>query len=696
MIMGTKIDQLGFKVNGKRFFPLGFNYWPRNMAVYLFPDYDSKAVERDMQVISELGGNCVRMFIRWEDLNPSPGVINRETLEKFDDFLAQAEKYNVKVVPCILVGHMSGQDWFPDWFRLKDEGITPEMNYQIIAQPPRKKERGKVRDFYRDPLSLENSKLQIKELLTRYKDNDTIISWDLSNENQYWMTPRTLEIGLNYVKEMFELMRQLDPNHALTYGMGKPDEGGSNFISFGTRSFAQYHDYYSVHVYPYWLYPMADLIMDFYVVYRPAFECCLAKMAGMPVQLQEFGMSDYYLVGLDNEVASELIRGYYNVTLWDVILNEIRGGVLTWCFCDFLPALGERNPYDHKRFELFYGVVDKDYSLKSSGEAFKKFVQFVDEVNIFEFSRSPAQIAVILPDRYNEFPGTKALQQLPSTKEDKDLKRATNHNHNKTLFSAFVFLKMGHFNFDFTSLFDLEPNLDQYQAVLLPNLYDLSERTIGKCLEFLEKGQNRLVYFSSNTTVPWNFSEDWQMVRTRKKRIYGAPLTPEIRNFIPEALEFKSIRAQCHLKTLKDGVTPILGEVENQNRPLAYERKYGNNKAVFLAIAPEINHTLVRKSYQNESGNLLYSYLLNSVGLRSEVECNNPLVEVGILYNSIKSEAILIAINHEFSQQKCRIKLMKEWKSIEEFYNSDFTSVQKDTIEFFVEAYGIKCFIVSF
>lgn len=66
-IMAIKIDDLGFIVNEKRFFPLGFNYWPKDMAVYLWEEYNSRVIEREMKIISELGANCIRMFIRWED-----------------------------------------------------------------------------------------------------------------------------------------------------------------------------------------------------------------------------------------------------------------------------------------------------------------------------------------------------------------------------------------------------------------------------------------------------------------------------------------------------------------------------------------------------------------------------------------------------------------------------------------------------
>ena len=113
-------------------------------------------------------------------------------------------------------------------------------------------------------------------------------------------------------------------------------------------------------MYPDWLYPRTRNLLDFYISYRNAYECCLAKVSEIPVQLQEFGLSNFMLISPDKKVRDDLLYGYFNVAFWDVILNEIRGGVLTWDFCDFLPELSNRNPYDHKDFELTFGAVDKN------------------------------------------------------------------------------------------------------------------------------------------------------------------------------------------------------------------------------------------------------------------------------------------------------------------------------------------------
>ena len=686
--MPTQIDNLGFIHNSKRFFPIGFNYWPRDMAVYLWEEYNSNVIEREMKIISELGANCIRMFIRWEDLNSEIGKINESFFSKFDDFITHAKRNDIKLIPTLLIGHMSGQNWFPDWFYVDDESENSNIQYQLIPKPPYGQPKIKCRDFYTDPLVLENSRLQIKEILSRYKDNDTIISYDLSNENQFWMMPKTPEIGTRYMKNMYEFIRGLDKNHPVTYGMGKPDEV-SGFISFGPKGLAQYNDYYSVHVYPEWLYPRNPKIFDFYICYRIAFECSLAKICGVPVQLQEFGLSDDFVDHVkDRKERDSLLYGYFNTALWDVILNEIRGGVLTWDFSDFLPKMIDRNPYDHVNYELNFGIVDNEYNAKPSGKAFQRFIHFVNEIDIADFSAPKAKIAVVLPDNFNKFP-KKTVRKLVFEDNWK--------NHSRALFSSFIFLKMCHQNFDFTSLYELEDNLDQYKLLILPNLYNLSEKTEKKILDFLMTGHERLVYLSSNLFVPKEIFGDvkYETQRIKKKSIICSPSIDSLKDIFPQNLEFKAVRYQCFPNFKDENVKPTLKENEMPNNIKMFHRNYdNNNRAVFLSISPEANHSTVRNSYKTETGDILYQSLIKWINLDNEIKCNNPLIEVGMLFNQNKSEALLIAINHDFSNQNCKIELKNSWKVIKEFYNSEFKSIDNKILEFEIKPYDNYIFML--
>jgi endo-1,4-beta-mannosidase len=76
------INNQNFKSKHNSFFPIGFNYWPRDSAIYLWKEYNSEAIERDMRIISELGANTMRIFVRWEDISPKTHKINERFFPK--------------------------------------------------------------------------------------------------------------------------------------------------------------------------------------------------------------------------------------------------------------------------------------------------------------------------------------------------------------------------------------------------------------------------------------------------------------------------------------------------------------------------------------------------------------------------------------------------------------------------------------
>ena len=106
----------GFYVNGKFFFPIGVNYWPRDIAVRLWKEYNPKAIEHEFQIMEDIGINNIRFFIMWDDILEKPEVMDQQFFPKFDHFHETARKHKITLTPTLFIGHMSGQNWFPDWF----------------------------------------------------------------------------------------------------------------------------------------------------------------------------------------------------------------------------------------------------------------------------------------------------------------------------------------------------------------------------------------------------------------------------------------------------------------------------------------------------------------------------------------------------------------------------------------------------
>ena len=53
-------------------FVLGVNYQPRRQALYWWQDFDAGEVREDFALIRELGLTKVRVFLLWDDFQPTP------------------------------------------------------------------------------------------------------------------------------------------------------------------------------------------------------------------------------------------------------------------------------------------------------------------------------------------------------------------------------------------------------------------------------------------------------------------------------------------------------------------------------------------------------------------------------------------------------------------------------------------------
>src|SRR6476661_8972280 len=53
-------------------FLLGVNYWPRRKAMYWWSDFDPGEVREEFALIRELGLHMARIFLLWDDFQPTP------------------------------------------------------------------------------------------------------------------------------------------------------------------------------------------------------------------------------------------------------------------------------------------------------------------------------------------------------------------------------------------------------------------------------------------------------------------------------------------------------------------------------------------------------------------------------------------------------------------------------------------------
>ncbi|MHA1821842.1 MAG: glycoside hydrolase 5 family protein [Promethearchaeota archaeon] len=740
----------GFFIKGKFFFPIGFNYWPRDVAIRIWKQFDPNAIERELKIIHENGFNCIRMFILWEDLNPRLNTLDDDFYTKFDIFVQLAKKYKVYLNPTLLIGHMSGQDWFPKYLLLpnseqeierinkiileyKSRGMTDisdlthikeehkkiikefgskPISYQLIKLPPRKIKEGYIRDIYLDQTTLNNSIMQIRELLGRYKDEPIIFSWDLSNENQYWMKPKSPRIGREYMKLMYETMKKADPNHPITYGMGKLTEI-TNFNSYGQDSFADFNDYYSVHVYPGpFYYPMTLRFLDFYTLYKLGFEVNIARVSGKPVQFQEFGIPDM-LIKLKILKGKRLLRGYYNVAVWSALMNFVRHGILSWCFVDFAKSQKKEEPYNHKKMELSFGNFDADYKIKESGRVMKRLAEFMNKIDFSKFKMKEPQVGIVMPENYNDYisnqkdrrpiesknaadekvnatinSGNSGPQISDSSlgpkssdsdfadsdnplKEIKSEKALIDNNINQTkaLFSAYLYCKMNGITPEFIDLNALskDSNLkNRIKLLILPNLKKLSQKSVNLLINFIKSGG--AIYISTNDFIPYQLFKDLGINFELKEEII-APKKKMILKKHPKKINLRLLPSKSIHSSTK---TSLKGE-NNEIKLITLNPQINLEKDVLTTIANvELNTNSIFDEYRpiikaelNRAQTIEIGWCFSHENQKDQKSSNNTPGKLFFLINSPE-------INHTFIRNAYR----KE--NFEKFYNFLFESSKID------------------
>src|SRR5690606_19159365 len=102
-------------VSTRQPFLQGVNYWPRRKAMYWWSDFEAAEVDDEFGVIASLGLDLVRIFLLWDDWQPSPDSVDEGCLANLVTVCDLAVKHGLRLDITFFTGHMSGPNWAPRW-----------------------------------------------------------------------------------------------------------------------------------------------------------------------------------------------------------------------------------------------------------------------------------------------------------------------------------------------------------------------------------------------------------------------------------------------------------------------------------------------------------------------------------------------------------------------------------------------------
>lgn len=325
---------------------VGINYWPARTAMRWWREFDRAEVARDFAAISGAGCDCVRVFLLWEDFQPASDSVSEVALARLVEVADVAADRELRIVPTLFTGHMSGANWIPEWAL----GGSGGGRFPVIA---RDRATGRVpRNWFTDDEIGGAQARLAHEAATALRGHAALWAWDLGNENSNVCVPETRDQARAWLARMADAIRGADASCAITIGLHLEDLEQDRRL--GPAEAAEVSDFLCMHGYPLyaqWARGDEDASLPAYLAEMTRW------LGGKDVLFEEFGMPSETT---EEEAAAES----YVARALDGLYEVGTTGAMVWSFADYVPEIWDRPPLDHAAHERFFGLWRADGSPK--------------------------------------------------------------------------------------------------------------------------------------------------------------------------------------------------------------------------------------------------------------------------------------------------------------------------------------------
>ncbi|KAK1360223.1 Mannan endo-1,4-beta-mannosidase [Heracleum sosnowskyi] len=321
------------KSRGGHFLLDGGYYYANGFNAYWLMDVASDPSQRDKvsSVFQQAVSNGLTLARTWafsdggyQPLQFSPGVYNEQMFQGLDFVIYEARRHGIKLILSLVNNYedYGGKNQYVNWARDQGEHITSDD------------------DFFSNPVVKGFYKNHINTILTRrnsitgvsYKDDNTIMAWELMNEPRCTSDPsgRTIQA---WITEMASYVKSVDKKHLLEiglegfYGESAPEDKQFNLnIETGTDFVANNQipgiDFATIHLYPDQWIPGTDKKSQ-RSFSEKWIDCHIQdaeRILHKPLLVTEFG---WRKSGFDKKTKEELLDTVFS----DIYLSARRGGV---------------------------------------------------------------------------------------------------------------------------------------------------------------------------------------------------------------------------------------------------------------------------------------------------------------------------------------------------------------------------------
>ena len=570
---------------------VGINYVASYVCTNFWEDWRPDRIEKDLENISLLGLEAVRVPMHCEFMEPAVGIFREEFEEHFRVFVNLCKKFGLYVMPWFLVG-VATQDYDVSWRR--------------------------GRSFFCEEM-IEAEKNHLRHFITPYAGEENILFWDICDEPEWYsrhpgadQLPYDRDKIASWVKEMYDAIKSVDGNHLVTLGFGHIANGN---YGMDLRDMSDILDMMVVTAYP----PINGEAIDLYRNNYALPYHVKMNTRGKPVFTCE--SPGYSSV----EFSDEIIGRFYKTSLYGNLISGSTG-ILPWVYNDFERGIWNEKPLDRYLIEPGFGIVTTDGKLKPCGRELVSYVEFVKKYDMRNYRPKKAQAAILLPDAYH----------------------VTVESACGALYNAFLYMKGCGLSPDFVWSTD---DLSSYRFIVVAEDVGMTSPEWDKLCRYVENGGRLLYCFrsSANAYLPELFGVKVQ-TPVRDAGIREMSVARGFGNLregdeIRKADGFQS----GYIKLIAEGAETLCRFADSS--PALLKNGYGKGESYLLLMS--VFEDAVSVTY-NDFLDSDYFRLLGAVasdaGVESIMRSSDPRIEIGHMVNVESGGEIVICVNHDASE----------------------------------------------
>jgi len=617
----------------------GINYWGSKDAINMWQNFDPESIEKDLELLSSVGITHLRVFPLWPVFQPLCALYGQESLyeysfgedplpdtpagkagvseeacQKFETFCKLADKYSIKIIVALITGHMSFRTYNP-----------PAFDGKALLS---------------DPTVIKWQRKFVKYFVSRFKNENCIVAWDLGNEpnNLPGMEGMPFDSFYLWCSVIADTIKMCDQSHPVVSGIDVWDieNGYPNLKDIGDIC-----DINTTH--PYNIFSTnADPLPTMKPTLDLPFKCKLGTdISEIPTFVQEFSSLGY--MNSSKKCEAE----FYRASLLACLSHNCYG-TMWWCAFD----QGHHNyaPYRWNTIGSDYGFFDKNLNEKPIATENKKFMELIKKLPNGNLPEHSVNATVLVP--------------RDDGGADIDLLR-----------TSYILAKQANFDVNFSYILDSIPDSPLY---IIPSIKTSKSCPKNRLDELLEKVKNgSVLYICADTGLFRQLPEITGVEIAYREKISSEKTVNIGGKSMP-------IGATYYYK-IENADAEIIATDENGEGVL-FKHKLGKGYVYFLTLPLEAY--LAEKSgaffKENQPAyDLIYRELANAAKIERICDSDNPYVR--LTEHKIDANSLYVtAINYSNNSATASLSIPNEYNvSViwgEEFKENTVTIRENDGI----------------